>query len=139
MEVKSKKAQLLEESCGVCVYCGHKLDLNTMEIEHIMPLAKGGSDLFENNVCSCHECNSQKKDMLPQEFHALMSEKRQKAFRNRLTHLVDSGHMTPAKLQLLLSGKSDVHDSNTNCNDIKIELGHVAGRRIILSLSLDIV
>ena len=45
-----------------CVYCpeNRKSKLN---IDHVIPRAKGGKNTFENTVCSCKKCNSYKGDM----------------------------------------------------------------------------
>ncbi len=40
-----------------CQYCGRKTPEVILEIEHIIPLAKGGTDEFDNLTTSCFECN----------------------------------------------------------------------------------
>lgn len=47
-----------------CVYCGSKKALN---IDHVIPRAKGGKNTFENTVTSCKGCNSYKGDKTLQE------------------------------------------------------------------------
>ena len=136
MDNKTRKEKLLSESCGVCVYCGHKVDFNTMEVEHIIPLSKGGPDIIENNVCSCHECNASKKDMLPQEFYAAMTPKRHKAFLNRLNNLALTEHMTLAKRRLLLNGKPRPVEILEDNSRIQIELGQIAWKSLVLVLSI---
>ena len=48
--------QLLNNKCA---YCGVIL-IDTEELEHIVPLAKGGTHTPDNIVCSCKACNSSK-------------------------------------------------------------------------------
>lgn len=43
----------------VCAYCGCTDDL---QIEHVMPIARGGAHVIENIVPACRECNSAKRD-----------------------------------------------------------------------------
>lgn len=40
-----------------CVYCGEKRKL---EIDHIVPISKGGDHIKENVVPCCHSCNAKK-------------------------------------------------------------------------------
>ncbi|MDR4317864.1 Uncharacterized protein conserved in bacteria [Niallia circulans] len=49
-----------------CVYCGRnpREHDTTLEIEHIVPRAKGGSDGIANLVTACKECNAGKGDYL---------------------------------------------------------------------------
>jgi 5-methylcytosine-specific restriction endonuclease McrA len=52
---------LLEKWGRKCVYCD---DTNvSLEIEHILPKARGGTNRISNLTLSCHDCN-QKKDKL---------------------------------------------------------------------------
>lgn len=43
----------------VCAYCGCTDDL---QIEHVMPISKGGAHVIENIVPACRECNAAKRD-----------------------------------------------------------------------------
>lgn len=55
-----------------CTYCGRK---NVkMEIDHIIPVSKGGSDDLSNLTTSCRRCNAQKKDKTLEEFLKWKSE-----------------------------------------------------------------
>ncbi len=49
---------LLEKWNRECAYCGVK-DVQ-LEIEHITPKSKGGSDRVSNLTIACHECNQRK-------------------------------------------------------------------------------
>ena len=40
-----------------CQYCGRKTPEVILELEHIIPLSKGGTDEFDNLTTSCFECN----------------------------------------------------------------------------------
>ena len=57
--------------CGRrCVYCATPLVPETATLDHVHPLAHGGSHLPGNLVVACARCNRLKGDMLPYEFFA---------------------------------------------------------------------
>lgn len=55
-----KKTYLLEREKGCCIYCGTHASKAKMEIEHVVPKSKGGTDSLNNLVLSCHACNQAK-------------------------------------------------------------------------------
>jgi 5-methylcytosine-specific restriction endonuclease McrA len=57
---------LLEHWGRACVYCGEKN--KPLEIEHIKPKAKGGSDRFNNLTLASPCCNQKKSDKTVEEF-----------------------------------------------------------------------
>jgi 5-methylcytosine-specific restriction endonuclease McrA len=49
--------------CGEPInYQAHYLDPKSFTIDHIVPLARGGQDVFENIQPSCRACNLAKAD-----------------------------------------------------------------------------
>lgn len=50
---------------SLCVYCGDAADL---EIEHIIPLARGGTNEIGNLTVSCRTCNAKKRTQTAAEF-----------------------------------------------------------------------
>lgn len=57
---------LLEKFDRKCAYCG-KDDI-PLEIEHIVPKSRGGSDRVANLTISCHSCNQEKGNQTAKEF-----------------------------------------------------------------------
>ena len=53
------KEKILIRDKFECQYCGSK---EFLEIDHIIPLSKGGNNEEENLVTSCHRCNHLKAD-----------------------------------------------------------------------------
>ena len=47
-----------------CQYCGKKTPEVILEIDHIIPVTKGGDSFIENLVTSCFECNRGKSGSL---------------------------------------------------------------------------
>lgn len=52
---------------GLCWWCGKPVE-GAFEVDHRIPLARGGSNAPENLCISCPTCNSQKHDKLPSEW-----------------------------------------------------------------------
>ena len=95
------RERLFEESAHHCIYCGHPVTLDTMEIDHIVPRSKGGTSDFSNKVCTCPHCNALKADKEIQEFLETMSPKRRVAYENRLENLFEQGKLSAYKWDLL--------------------------------------
>lgn len=58
---------LLKTQKGLCWWCGVKLK-GKYEIDHRIPLSRGGSN-WPNNIClTCRRCNRSKSDKLPHEW-----------------------------------------------------------------------
>jgi len=58
-----------------CAYCGSKL---LIEIDHRVPLIRGGSNLIDNILPACRRCNRRKNRMTEEEFRErLQRERRQ--------------------------------------------------------------
>ena len=49
-----------------CVYCGKRG--GNLEVDHVKPFSKGGSEKLNNLVTSCQKCNRQKRDKSLLEF-----------------------------------------------------------------------
>jgi 5-methylcytosine-specific restriction endonuclease McrA len=58
------KEYLLEKWGHKCTYCG--AENVPLEVEHIQPRSKGGSNRVSNLTIACHDCN-QRKDKIPVE------------------------------------------------------------------------
>ena len=56
---------LLEKHQRKCAYCGAK-DI-PLEVEHIIPKAKGGSNRISNLTLACNPCNTKKGKLMPHE------------------------------------------------------------------------
>lgn len=58
-------------SSGICHYCGRKVGIKNLTMDHIIPLARGGRSTKGNLVPCCKECNTAKKSELPPELEEL--------------------------------------------------------------------
>jgi 5-methylcytosine-specific restriction enzyme A len=53
---------------GVCYYCGRKVGVQNLTMDHVIPLSRGGKSQKGNIVPSCKECNNRKKYLIPVEW-----------------------------------------------------------------------
>ena len=53
---------------GKCWHCGQALN-GVFEVDHLIPLDRGGSNWPNNLVCSCQKCNRSKSNKLTQEWN----------------------------------------------------------------------
>ena len=61
---KKLRLRILNRDGRECHWCG--MDATT--VDHIIPVAKGGTDDPENLVAACRRCNFSKQDKMPDEF-----------------------------------------------------------------------
>jgi 5-methylcytosine-specific restriction endonuclease McrA len=52
---------------GLCHYCGRKFSAKELTMDHVVPLARGGTSTQGNIVPACRECNRDKKLETPAE------------------------------------------------------------------------
>jgi 5-methylcytosine-specific restriction endonuclease McrA len=57
-EVKHRLFRHYESAC--CFWCGDRLWIEELTVEHLVPRALGGSDQVENIVLACQKCNQEK-------------------------------------------------------------------------------
>lgn len=56
-----QRQELINSYVHLCVYCGDYIQGN-VEIDHIVPLSKGGEHSINNAVPTCRHCNASKND-----------------------------------------------------------------------------
>lgn len=54
------RKNILDRDHSMCAYCGCSLSLNTMTIDHVYPVSKGGLNDWANVRAACTDCNSKK-------------------------------------------------------------------------------
>ena len=55
-------------ACNSCYYCESPTPAKKLTMDHVVPLARGGSSIKSNLVPCCKSCNNQKKNLLPIEW-----------------------------------------------------------------------
>lgn len=92
----------LNETGGVCIYCGHKLD-GDATIDHIVPRSEGGPNEDFNKVACCAACNSAKGRLPLPIFARRMSISKRRHYLNRVRELYRQGKIDEDKMRLLLA------------------------------------
>lgn len=52
--------EILQRDCFMCRYCGAAPDESELQIDHIVPIAKGGTNSLLNLITACRLCNAGK-------------------------------------------------------------------------------
>ena len=60
-------AALFARDGHLCLYCGNEFHRPHLTRDHVMPVSKGGRDVWENVVAACFHCNSRKGNRTPQQ------------------------------------------------------------------------
>jgi 5-methylcytosine-specific restriction endonuclease McrA len=61
---------LLEKYSHQCAYCGKTG--KPLEVEHVTPKSRGGTNRISNLTMACHECNDEKDNLLPSEWRNVL-------------------------------------------------------------------
>ena len=58
----AKKSRWWQQKCssGLCYYCGKKFAPKELTLDHIVPVARGGTTTPGNVVAACRACNKNK-------------------------------------------------------------------------------
>lgn len=67
----NKLHQIFLHNHFICYYCLNELSLSDVTIDHRTPLAKGGTNQFENLCIACNDCNTLKGEFSELEFRAI--------------------------------------------------------------------
>lgn len=52
---------------NMCQYCGKRFKKSDLNIDHVVPMSRGGKTTWENVVCSCLSCNNKKGGHTPKQ------------------------------------------------------------------------
>ncbi|MEZ5465734.1 MAG: HNH endonuclease [Lysobacteraceae bacterium] len=62
-------AALFARDSYLCLYCGEHFPRSHLTRDHVMPLSRGGRDIWQNVVSACLHCNVRKGSRTPQQAH----------------------------------------------------------------------
>jgi 5-methylcytosine-specific restriction endonuclease McrA len=65
--VRLNRQNLMLRDQYQCQYCGKRPSPSELNLDHVIPRSRGGTDCWENLVVSCHPCNLKKGKRTPRE------------------------------------------------------------------------
>lgn len=71
-----------------CAYCGCELEYKDMQVDHAVPLARGGTDEISNYMPSCRSCNHYKGTLIVEEFRNYLSRIHKRLMRDSIPYQV---------------------------------------------------
>lgn len=74
---KKLRFEVFKRDSFTCQYCGKSAPDVTLQVDHIHPKSKGGTDDLLNLITSCFDCNQGKKDRLLSDDTVIQKRKRQ--------------------------------------------------------------
>ena len=70
---KGSKRELMRRQDNTCTYCGYRRRASSLDIDHVIPVARGGSNDPSNLQVICRRCNLRKGVQTDEEFRARYS------------------------------------------------------------------
>lgn len=68
LQVSSRREAIHARERGHCFYCLRRFVAGGRVLDHVVPVARGGSNFYRNLVSCCVECNSQKGETVVEDF-----------------------------------------------------------------------
>lgn len=97
---KSVRFEVLKRDSFTCQYCGREAPDVILEIDHIIPVSKGGDDSIMNLVTSCRDCNRGKSNKMLSDDTAVKKQKKQ----------ADELQERREQLEMMMAWKSELLD-----------------------------
>jgi len=66
-EVRFTRRNIFHRDRNRCQYCGKVFPQRELNLDHVVPLSRGGGSSWKNVVCACIPCNTRKGHHLPVE------------------------------------------------------------------------
>jgi len=66
-EVRFTRRNIFYRDRNRCQYCGGIFRQKDLNLDHVVPLSRGGKSTWDNVVCACVPCNTRKGDRTPEE------------------------------------------------------------------------
>ncbi len=125
---KKIREAVYEKYDGHCAYCGQKISLSEMQVDHFIPVYKDGEETIDNYMPACRQCNFYKStctlerfrynlEMMPQRLYRQMF-----IFRLAVKYGMFSAERKPIKFYFETVEKGSAKEYNENEESEKIKL-----------------
>jgi len=104
---KSIRFEVLKRDSFKCQYCGRSAPEVLLQVDHMEPVAKGGSDEVVNLITSCFDCNSGKSDRRISDHSVIEKQKLQ----------IDELQERREQLEMMLAWRNGLQDLTTETVD----------------------
>ena len=64
----AERREIYDKCDNHCAYCGEYIRYEDMQVDHVMPLHKGGADSIDNMLPACRSCNHYKSTLTLEQF-----------------------------------------------------------------------
>lgn len=71
---------------GKCAYCGEPIAFADMQVDHVIPLRKGGADALDNMLPACRSCNHYKGSLTVEQFRKTVERMPEVLARDNVTY-----------------------------------------------------
>lgn len=85
---KAERKQVYDKCDGHCAYCGCELEYKDMQVDHAIPLRRGGEDVISNMLPACRSCNHYKHTLMPDEFRKYVADIPDRLLRDSIPYQV---------------------------------------------------
>lgn len=84
-----KERQIVYDKCkGHCAYCGCEMEYRDMQVDHVIPLRRGGEDVIDNMLPACRSCNHYKHTLTQEEFRKYVEDIPDRLLRDNIPYQV---------------------------------------------------
>ncbi|MBN1124558.1 MAG: HNH endonuclease [Sedimentisphaerales bacterium] len=85
--VKFNRRNIFARDRNHCQYCGKKFPTSELSLDHVIPRTMGGKSTWDNIVCACTDCNSNKGGRTPKQANMTLITVPAKPRRNPVIHV----------------------------------------------------
>lgn len=99
----TNKLRTYDKYQGHCAYCGKKIEVKEMQVDHLEPLRLGGADDIKNYMPACRRCNHYKRGNSLEGFREMIEKIPEKLQRDNYIFKVgiDYGFFNPSERKVI--------------------------------------
>ncbi len=101
---------------GHCAYCGCKIDIKDMQVDHVAALERGGTDELDNMFPACRSCNHYKHTLTVEKFRSVLEHMPDVLMRDNVTYknAVRFGLVIPNPQKITFYFETDIREGGDN-------------------------